>query len=279
MAYPFMNTEMRYPMRLSLLVALVLATACAGVGQGSLIVSEQNEIELGTEYHKQILQEMPAWTGDPAVSDYVRNLGMMIVPHTHRPNLPHTFTVLDDEQINAFAVPGGFIYVTRGLLQSAKSGAEVATVIAHELGHVSAYHGVQALERHLVAQGLTDMLGGEDLAELADIALNLTGVMVFSQDQEFEADELGVLYASRAGINPWGIVDFFVFLQSLTPAAQTDPVSEIFSDLGELFSTHPPTDERIDAVKAQLGTIPITREDANFTWEIDPGFNTIKALL
>lgn len=258
---------------------LVTVAACAGVGQGSLLISEQQEVDLGTEYHGQILQEMPAWTGDPAVSDYVRALGQRIVPHTHRPNLAYTFTVLDDEQINAFAVPGGFVYVTKGLLQSATTGAEVATVIAHELGHIAAYHGVQALERHLVAQGLTDMLGGDDLAGLADIALNLTGVMVFSQDQEFEADELGVAYAAAAGINAWGIVDFFVFLQSLTPAAETDPISDIFSGLGELFSTHPPTDERIEAVKLQLQSIPITRTDPAYAWETEPGFNSIKALL
>jgi predicted Zn-dependent protease len=265
---------------LTVLVVLGGLSACAGVGQGSLLISEQDEVALGAEYHGQILQEMPAWTGDPAVSAYVRDLGQQIVPHTDRPTLAHTFTVLDDDQINAFAVPGGFVYVTVGLLKSAQSGAEVATVIAHELGHISAYHGVQALERELVAQGLTHLLGGEDLSELASMAMNLTGVMVFSQEQEFEADELGVLYASRAGINAWGIVDFFAFLQTLTPETSTnDPLSAIFSDLGELFSTHPPTNERIDAVKVQLLSIPLTRDDPNYTWEIDPAFASIKALL
>lgn len=262
------------------LVAVLLVSACAGVGQESLLVSEQDEVQMGQAFHLELLKEMPAWTGDPRVSQYVKDLGQTLVPVTDRPRLAHTFTVVQTDEINAFAIPGGFVYVTVGLLKAAESGAEIATILAHELGHVSARHGVQALERQIVEQGLVDLLGTGDLGPIIQSALQLGTGLVFDQDQEYEADDLGVQYALAAGFNAWGMVDFFQYLRALegtsTPA---DPVSDVFSELGEVFSTHPPTADRIDRVQILLGQAAVTRTTGGYAWESATTFSTIAGLL
>jgi predicted Zn-dependent protease len=261
-------------------LTLALFTACAGVGQESWLISEQDEIAMGRKFHAELLAEMPAWAGDPRVSAYVTAIGESIVPDTDRPDLAYTFTVVDTDELNAFAVPGGFVYVTAGLLKAAGSGAEVATVIAHELGHISARHGVQALERQILEQGLVDLLGGGgDLGPIVQGALQLGTGLVFDQDQEYEADALGVQYATAAGFNAWGIVDFFDYLRTLEGATPSDPVSDVFSSLGELFSTHPPTPDRILRVEGHLGRLGVERTSQGYAWEGDPAFATIAPLL
>ena len=264
---------------LYLLVGLLLAT-CAGVGQESWLISEEDEIAMGQQFHAELLKEMPAWTGDARVSQYVTALGQAVVPHTDRPALAYTFTVVETDEINAFAVPGGFVYVTAGLLRAAGSGAEVATVIAHELGHISARHGVQALERQVIEQGLVDLLGTSNLGPIVQTALQLGTGLVFDQDQEYEADQLGVQYATAAGFNAWGMVDFFQYLQTLEGTSEpADPLNGVFSQLGELFSTHPPTTDRISRVETQLQSLAVQRTSTDYAWEDDTAFSTIAPLL
>jgi predicted Zn-dependent protease len=255
-------------MLVALPAAMTLAS-CAGLGQESLLISEQQEVELGAEFHSQLLAEMPEYAGDPAVAAWVTAIGQSIVPSTDRPDLAYHFTVLDVEDINAFAVLGGYVYVTRGLLMSASTGAEVAAVIAHELGHISARHGVQALETYVIAEGLSELLGQGDLGQVVSGAVQVGAGLAYSQDQERESDQLGVQYAFDAGYNPWGLVHFFQYLQTLEGGADpaTDPVSSVFSDLGELFSTHPPTNERIQNVKEQLGQIGVGEDEQGLAWE------------
>jgi len=252
--------------------ALVLVAAgCAGLGQESWLISEEQEVELGAEFHAQLTAEMPEYAGSPEVTAWVEAIGESIVPYTDRPDLPYHFTVLDVDDINAFAVVGGYVYVTRGLLAASSSGAEVATVLAHELGHISARHGVRALETYIVAEGLQEALGGGDLAEIVSGAVLVGDSLVFSQDQEREADELGVQYAYDAEYNPWGIVKFFEYLQTLEGSSGTgsDSVDSVFEDLGELFSTHPPTAERIGNVKKQLGGLGVSEDESGLAWEAE----------
>jgi predicted Zn-dependent protease len=102
------------------LLALAWVVSCAGVGSESILIPDETEKQLGAEFHKQLLLEMPPYQGDPAVAAYVTALGNALVPSTDRPDLACTFTVVDADEINAFAVLGGYVYVTRGLLASAK---------------------------------------------------------------------------------------------------------------------------------------------------------------
>ncbi len=262
-------------------VFFLLLSACAGVGQESWLISEETEIELGAEYHLQLLEEMPAYEGDPAVTAYVTAMGQRIALESDRPDLVYHFTVLATDEVNAFAVPGGYLYVTIGLLRTAASGAELAGVLAHELGHISARHGVQAMETYVLAEGLADLLGDEDLGPLVSGAIQVGTGLTFSKDQEREADQLGVAYAMASGYNPWGIVRFFEALQGLEGPAPDpdDPVGSILSDMGELFSTHPPTAERIDSVKAQIEGAGVSETSGGYRWEDETALAEIQGIL
>ena len=264
--------------------AMVLAlslSACAGLGGGSLLISEEEEIEMGAEFHQQLLEEMPEYPGDPAVAAWVNAVGQKIVPHTDRPDLVYEFTVLDTPEINAFAIPGGYLYVTTGLLAAAANGAEVAGVLAHELGHISAYHGVANMETYMIAQSIGGLIGDEDIGGIVAGALQIGAGLTFDKDQEREADMLGVGYALDAGFNPWGIVGFFETLQGLEgdEGRDPDPISDMLSGLGELFSTHPPTDERLDNVATQLDEMGVTQDDPSLAWEPSTDLAVIQAIL
>jgi predicted Zn-dependent protease len=261
--------------RLLACVALLSATSCAGLDSGSWLISEEQERQLGAEFHAQLLsQEMPEYQGNAAIGAYVRAVGNKLVAKSHRPNLPFTFTVVQSDEINAFAVLGGYVYVTTGLMKTATSGAEVASVLAHEIGHVTARHGVRQMETYMIEQGLLSLL---DLGQWTDIvggALQTAETLTFSKDQERESDELGVGYAQAAGYNPWGMVDFFTALQGLEGQSGGGFLSEV----GELFSTHPPTAERIQSVEGQLGSMGIGRDTAGLTWDTDSYQDLVQGL-
>ncbi len=258
---------------------VVVVSGCAGLGQESLLIPEETEVELGAEYHVQILEEMPELVGYPAIDSYIDSMGQHIASVTDRSDLTWHFTVLDTEEINAFAVPGGYLYVTLGLLRTAATGAEIAGVIAHEIGHVTARHGVQSMETYVFAEGISDLLGDEDLGPLVSGAIQTGAGLTFSQEQELEADSLGVGYAITAGYNPWGIVHFFEALQDLQGRAPEGEVLTFLNDLGELFSTHPPTDERISNVKALIGAEGILESDNSLAWETDTELASLQLLL
>lgn len=257
---------------------LILLAGCAGVDQESWLISEQKEMELGAQFHQQLLQEMPAFQGDAKVSAYVNALGQELVQKSSRPSLPFKFTVVQSDDVNAFAVLGGYVYVTTALLKSASSGAEIASVVAHEIGHVTARHGVRAMETYLITNGLTNLLAGmtsKELGDLAAQAIQAGDVLLFSKDQEREADSLGVQYALATGYNAWGMVDFFAFLNTLQPSSG----SGIDSTLGELFSTHPPTQERIQTVQDKLEGQGISRDQADLRWESSTPWTQVLPLL
>jgi len=273
------NREVPMARRLALPL-LVLLWACADADTESWLIDENQEIQMGAEFHQQLLAEMPPYTKDQRVTRYVESLGRELATHTTRPNLPWTFTVVESDEINAFAVMGGYVYVTTGLLKAASSGAEVATVLAHELGHVAARHGVRQMEVFLVEQSLVDLLfQSGSTRQLVSQALQTVSVLTFSKDQEREADSLGVEFAAKALWNPWGIVDFFSYLQQIEGGGSD---GGFLSDIGELFSTHPPTAERISNVEQQLGTLRIGRDATGYRWATvseDADFAAMKSAL
>jgi predicted Zn-dependent protease len=258
-------------------VAALGLMGCAGLDSGSLLISEEDEIQLGAEYHAQLLVEMPEYTGDPRVAQYVRRLGQSIVPHTHRPNLTHHFTVVDVDEVNAFAVAGGYVYVTVGLLRSSESGAELASVLAHELGHISARHGVRAMETYLLSEGLASLIGDKDWGGIVSGALQFGSTLTFSKEQEREADKLGVDYAYLSGWNPWGLVYFFQYLER-TYGEGGGSGSDFVDQIGELFSTHPPTPERIENVTQQIRDLGVSDNDPKLKKEVQE-YQEIRSLV
>lgn len=258
----------------------LLLLSCASADSGSLLISEDQEIQMGGEYNSQLLQEMPVYTGDVRVNNYVTQVGNALAVNSGRPTLPYHFTVIDSQEINAFAVMGGYVYVTTGLLRASGSGAEVATIVAHELGHVSARHGVRAMETYMIEKGLTGLLfQGDQTRQLVEGALSTLSLLTFSKDQEREADSLGVQYAAATQWNPWGIIDFFEYLED----ARGGPSSGgVLSQIGELFSTHPANPERIANVTAELEGMGITKDDPDYRKGLpseDSGFAAMKAAL
>jgi predicted Zn-dependent protease len=235
-----------------LLVCAILLVSCAinpVTGRRELsLISEQGEIELGRETNGEVCAQYGVYGGS-AVESYVSSVGARLVPFSHRPQLPYSFQVLDTPVVNAFAVPGGYVYVTRGALALINTEAELAVVLGHELGHIAARHSVRKMSQMILIQvGLAvGSALSETFAEIAGVAgigIQLL-YLKFSRDDERQADALGVEYARRAGFNPAQMVNFFGSLQSLGDMSGG-------SSLPGFLSTHPLTSERIRNVTAML---------------------------
>lgn len=191
--------------------------------------------------------------GDPILNAYVSGLGRVIGGVSERPHLDYRFYIINSATVNAFALPGGHVYLTRGLLEETRSGTELAAVLAHEIGHVAARHGVQKMQRHLrtgsvVSVLYTLILGGEpDL--LQQNALQLSGMLwsaSHSREDEEQADALAVEYLVLAGVDPSAMVRL---LSTLVSAERQDTTSE---RLPSWFSSHPVTSERLAATQRKI---------------------------
>ena len=235
-----------------LLIVLTSFTSCAVnpvTGKKELnLISESQEIALGQQTDVEIRQQYGVYA-DPEVNAYVQGVGQSLVPHTHRPKLAYQFAVLDTPVVNAFAVPGGYIYVTRGILALMGSEAELAVVLGHELGHVNARHSVHRMSEMLLVQ--VGLAVGSALSETFAQVAGLAGVGVqllflkYSRDDERQADALGVEYSRKGIYNPGEMISFFGSLEKLGDLSGGHA-------LPGFLSTHPLTGERIEKVKQML---------------------------
>ncbi|MBM3294631.1 MAG: hypothetical protein FJY82_08900 [Candidatus Aminicenantes bacterium] len=241
------------------LAALIGVAACVVnpvTGKKELmLIPESMEIEMGKSTDAAIQQEYGLYP-DPELTAYVDRISRRMVPYTHRNKLEYHFAVLDTPIENAFAAPGGYIYVTRGLLAMANSEAEIATVLAHELGHVNARHSARQMSRQLLILGgiLVGSVLSEDVQKIAPFLMVGMQVlfMKFSRDDEYQADNLGILYSRRAGYSPAQMVPFFQSIQRL----EEDAGGGV--RLPNFLSTHPLTAKRIEEVKKML--VPVDAE-------------------
>ncbi|MBN2346746.1 MAG: M48 family metalloprotease [Candidatus Aminicenantes bacterium] len=235
-------------------VLLLAATACAVnpvSGKKELMLfSEQQEIAMGEATDKQLRQQFGIYP-DKALGEYVERVGQSMAPYTHRPQLKYHFAILDTPVVNAFAAPGGYIYVTRGILALMNSEAELAVVLGHELGHVNARHSVRRLSGQMLAQfGL--LLGSvlskdiRKFAGLASIGMQLL-FLKYSRSDEYQADSLGVRYARHAKYSPGEMLRFFHALENMTQDSGGHKIPNF-------LSTHPLTGDRIAKVKAMVGS-------------------------
>ncbi|SPF45518.1 Peptidase M48, Ste24p [Candidatus Sulfopaludibacter sp. SbA4] len=222
------------------------------VGKGVNFFSLEKEIALG----KQLAQEVERQAkiiDDPVIAEYVSRVGQNLVRNSDA-KVPFTIKVLDSEEVNAFALPGGFFFVNSGLILKAESEAELAGVMAHEIAHVAARHGTRQATRGEIAQigmiiaSIAIPYGwtGYAIRQGAGLAIPL-GFLQFSQAMEREADYLGLQYMYKAGYDPTAFVDFFEKIQSLE---KRKPGS-----LSKVFSTHPMTDNRIKAAQDEIQQI------------------------
>ncbi len=244
------------PLAAAACVACFAVSGCARNpvtgGYQLMLISEGQEIAMGQEYDPQIVSQFGLYD-DPAWNEIVSNVGSRMAANSERPNLPWTFRVVDDPLINAFAVPGGFVYMTRGILAHFDSEAQMAAVIGHEIGHITARHSAAQISRQQIAQvglGLGVVLAPQlaDFAGLASAGLSVL-FLKFSRDNERQADDLGFRYMTDAGYDPRGMVDVFEMLQRASGHQEGGGIPT-------WMSTHPdPGDrqQRIDAAIAAAG--------------------------
>ena len=237
-----------------ILLALAIG-ACATnpvTGKRELsLVSEQQEIQMGQEGAQQVAQEI-GLINDQALQNYVQSLGAGLASKSERPNLPWTFRAVDDPSPNAFALPGGFIFVTRGLLDLMNNEAELATVIGHEIGHVTARHSVQQMSQQQLAQvalGVGSILS-PTVAQIGGAASQGLGLLFlkYGRDDERQADDLGFRYALTQGYDVRYMDDVFRSLQRLGEASKQSP-------LPTWLATHPGEAERIQSIDAKLAQL------------------------
>ncbi len=235
---------------LSALSALALAGCATNPATGRpmmSLVSPQEEERTGREMHPQILQEFGRYQ-DERVQSYVTRVGQSLVPHSEMPNAQWTFTVLDSPIVNAFALPGGYVYITRGLMALAQDEAELASVLGHEMGHVTARHAAQR-QTAAVGAGLLGVLvgavtGSGDLANLS-AGTGQAVVASYSRDQEFQADDLGLRYIGRAGYDVNASSSFLNRMgeQSRLEAAMMGQPGRV--NQTNIMATHPRTPDRV----------------------------------
>jgi len=234
----------------AMVVALMVwAVACAlnpVTGKRELmLMSSSDELAMGQQTDPQILQTYGKYE-DADLARYVAALGKKLGALSHQPNLAYSIKVLDSPVVNAFAVPGGYVYLTRGILAYLNDEAELAGVVAHEIGHIAARHSAQQYSRAQVAQlglGLGAMVS-KTFRKYAGVAQVGVGMLFlsFSRDDERQADALGVEYSSKAGYDSNHMANLFVSLERLNPG-------EAQGGLPGWFSTHPNPPDRIAAIK------------------------------
>ena len=175
------------------------ANPATGKQSFTAFMSPEKEIQVGAEEHPKIVKQFGGRFGDKALSTYVRDLGLSLAKTSELPDLPWTFTVLNDTQVNAFALPGGYVYVTRGLMALASDEAELAGVLSHEIGHVTARHTAQRYSSTVAANIGVQIIGvlsqaaglGGTGGNIASLGANLV-LKGHSREQELESDNLGV---------------------------------------------------------------------------------------
>lgn len=213
-------------------------------------IDEPKEVQIGRHLAAVLLGAKPLHP-NANLQRYVNRLGRWISLQTPRPQLPWTFGVLDDAGYNAFAAPGGYIFVTKGLIDRMADEADLAAVLAHEMAHVVGKHHLKAMQKSaqsgLLTQVLATQVGGGASGAMKEQLL-LVGRDLYSrgldQSDEFEADRIGVVYATAAGYDPYGLM---AVLQQLAATTGDNPAYTL------LFSTHPATTARLDQLAAAMG--------------------------
>lgn len=218
------------------------------VGKGLNFYSTEKEIAIGKQMAAEVERQAKI-VSDPVIAEYVNRIGQNLVRNSDA-KVPFTIRVIDSEEINAFALPGGFFFVNTGIITAADNEAELASVMAHEIGHVAAHHGMKQQTRSdLVNYASIPMMiflggwTGYAIRQGASLGIPI-GFLAFSRAQEAEADMLGLQYMYKTGYDPNAFVDFF---EKVETHEKNKPGS-----VAKVFETHPPTPERIEATQKSI---------------------------
>ena len=250
------------------MLALAALAGCAlnpVTGQRELVlISTEQEIALGADAAPEFEKEFGGKVASAALQEYIRAIGAKVAAVSDRP-MPYEYTLLASDVPNAFALPGGKIYITAGLMKNMTNERQLAAVLGHETAHVAAKHSVKQMQKQMGAQLLMEIAaraGGADTGQTAaaDVAkiVSTMALLKYSRADEYQADQVGIEYAARAGYNPWGMVELLNVLLTLQ---QQEP-----GRFEEMFQTHPLSSKRIDETKAIL-----TGNAAYGKWASDAG--------
>lgn len=231
---------------------------------GGSIISERREIDIGKTVAQEVLRQYSAYE-DPELNAYVNRVGQSVARVSERSNIPYYFTVLDDPAVNAFAAPGGYVFVTRGLMSAVKNEAQLAAILGHEVGHVVERHAMKRLQAQaatLVAQiaGAVKGVGGRDIGAATDMASLI--FLGYDRESEYHADALGVKYAYAAGYDPREMLSFFDVLQKEQESIGIGQPSSA----QELVWDHPPTNKRVENARQAIENLKL--------WEASAGMRT-----
>jgi predicted Zn-dependent protease len=245
--------------KLIALIILFILTGCSVnpvTGQKDFVMmSENQEISLGKKYHAQVLQQTPAYK-DQDLQNYVQKVGDSLSIKSHRPNLFYRFTVLDSPDVNAFALPGGYIYINRGLMAYLSSEEELAAVLGHEIGHVTARHSVRQYSQSQllgILSAAVQMNSGRTAGDIVNVA---SGALLagYGREMELEADELGAQYLYLDGYATKGMMDVLIVLKD-----QEIYSKELAKKRGEepknyhgVFASHPSNDTRLKEILEEV---------------------------
>jgi predicted Zn-dependent protease len=241
----------------SCFIAAAVSAGCAttGINKGQInIISSAQEVEMGRDFATQVDSQFVV-SSDEELNAYVQSVGDRIVTVCDRRDIEYHFSVIEKDELNAFALPGGYIYIYTGLMKVLDDEAQLAGVLAHEVGHVTARHATERLTAMYGYQIVISLVLGNDPNAYAALVSNIfstTGFLAYSRSNEFEADRLGTVYAYNAGYDPDGVAEL---LGKFIDTERREP-----SKLEEWLSTHPPTSDRIEKVNAHIAGLASGRE-------------------
>ncbi|MEH2112178.1 M48 family metallopeptidase [Nostoc sp.] len=206
-------------------------------------ISPNQEVDLGKQINQELVSSQVRLYRNPEVNRYVEQVGRRLAVNSDRPNLPYTFQIVQDDSINAFATLGGYVYVHTGLLKTADNEAELASVLAHEIGHIGGKHVVKQMQQKALESGLLTA-AGLDRNSAVQIGVQLARDLPRSRQNEFEADQRGLRTLTRTGYAQSAMVSF---MQKLLKKGGSAPT---------FLSTHPGTSDRIDALRRAINSQP-----------------------
>jgi predicted Zn-dependent protease len=212
--------------------------------QEFILIDTQDEIQIGRQVAHQVYQRFRVYR-NPDTNEYLGQIGQRVASVSDRQDLAYHFIILDEDDINAFTVPGGYIYVFRGLLDIADTDDELAGVLAHEVGHVAARHIIKKMQAQMGYEILLSLATRgrqeyQNVVRFANVAFNLV-MLGYSREDEYFADKLAVRYMKRAGFDPQAMINF---LEKLKRQEKESPPA--------FLSTHPGLDERIEHIKQEI---------------------------
>jgi predicted Zn-dependent protease len=203
-------------------------------------LSDAQEVKLGRQINRQLLQQGKVrLLTNLALSQYLNQIGQRLASRSDRPHIPYTFAIVNDRDINAFATMGGFVYINVGTITAADDEAELASVLAHEIGHIAGRHALEQMKNAAISQGLLSAAGLNE-STIVQLGVQLAVNLPNSREAEFDADRRGLLNLQRAGYAPVGAINF---LQKLMRQGNSVPT---------LLNTHPATTDRLAALEQEI---------------------------